>query len=62
MTTALISEDECREIVQRTVLSKLGQIEVLGYDVKAASDDILGFLGEYYRLTVQIRQNVSAWN
>lgn len=62
MTTALISDDECQEIVQRTELSKLGPIEVLRFDLKAASDDILGFLGEYYRLTVQVRQNVSVSN
>lgn len=61
-TGDLISAVECQEIVQNTELSQFGPLEVLGFDIKPASDDILGFLGEYYRLTIEVKQNVSARN
>lgn len=63
MEINLITEEECRKVVQNSELGKSGlPYKVLSYNTQLYGNDVLGFLGEYFRLTVQIEQNVSGWN
>lgn len=51
----LINLTECQEIVKN---SEQSPCKVLSFEIKRFGDDVLGFLGEYFRLIVQIEQNV----
>lgn len=61
----LITLSECQEIV--TSYSEKAaddhgassSSKVISYQVKPFGDSVLGFLGEYFRLIVQIERNVS---
>ena len=53
----LISASECQEIVTKSLSGS--QATVLSYNITPFGDEVLGFLGEYFRLIVQIEENVS---
>lgn len=57
--TDIISEEECLKIVQMTVKSNPESVKIEDYSTEPVSDKILGFLGEYLRLVVRIKLNVS---
>ncbi|GAB0089206.1 uncharacterized protein DMENIID0001_037100 [Sergentomyia squamirostris] len=51
----LVTRAECVEIVSQTM--NLDRVHVIDYVIEAASDEILGFLGEYFKLTIEIEEN-----
>lgn len=65
----LISLSECQVVVQNYFEKADRQglnpstsatlFKVLNFEVKPYGDDVLGFLGEYFRLIVQIERHVS---
>lgn len=50
----LVTRAECVEIVSQTL--NLDKVHVIDYAIEAASDEILGFLGEYFRLAITIEE------
>ncbi|XP_059616912.1 uncharacterized protein LOC132261899 [Phlebotomus argentipes] len=51
----LVTRAECVEIVSQTL--NLDKVRVVDYAIEAASDEILGFLGEYFRLAITIAED-----
>lgn len=59
----LITLSECQEVVknysEKADDHGASSNKVISYQVKPFGDSVLGFLGEYFRLIVQIERNVS---
>lgn len=53
----LLTLSECQEVITNS--SNGLPSSVISYEIRPVGDQVMGFLGEYFRLTVQVEQNVS---
>lgn len=61
LLSPLLNDIECRIVVEKALkLKPSHSMQILAYRTEPVGDDILGFLGEYFRLIIDIQLNVSS--
>lgn len=54
-TKFLLKREECLEIIKNDLqLKDSSSIILKNYDIQRCSSDLLGFMGEYYKLKVEV--------
>lgn len=56
----LLTRDECLEIIKNDLKFKdTSNIILLSYNIKNCSADLVGYMGEYYKLEVEAQEKVN---
>ena len=56
----LLSSEECCEIIKKDFNSKhSNQIKLKTYQIKKCSNELVGFMGDYYKLETEIEDEVN---